>query len=376
MRLVLPFGFYCAGNTGDEATLNGFARLLSAHGFNPASTWTGCRRPELMPRAEPAFNYFSTQRRDPWRWWAKLLGSAYSVVGGTPIQEASGEWPMSELKGLLRSIERRKAPVAFVGVGVENLHCGGKRSLFSNEFAPRVHHWSPRSNRGRERLIEYGVPESRITLAADLAWLIEPATPDFGQKRLQALGIDPQSKVIGVNLAHELFDEHPHLAETLARELDTLVTDTDSRIIFFVHDVSEVADRDLAAAQKIMARLQHPDRALAVPNEYYTPRQMMSLIGCCQQTISMHYHFSIYSALQGVPFLTLHQIDKVLDLCADMDWTDSVFQPDFAPESLIRESRRLHSAAASTNQRLSASVNRMKQLANENIVSLHALKRK
>ena len=29
MNLVAPFGFYGAGNIGDEATLQGFARLLS-----------------------------------------------------------------------------------------------------------------------------------------------------------------------------------------------------------------------------------------------------------------------------------------------------------------------------------------------------------
>lgn len=373
MRLVLPFGIYYAANTGDEATLNGLARLLGQNGYKASSTWVGTRNPEQMPRAEPSFGYFSTQRRDFRRVWAKMLGSAYAVVGGTPIQDALGDWPLGELTGVVRAVERRKAPLAFIGVGVENLHCGKKRALFASEIAPRVGYWTPRSSKGRERLIEYGVPSDRITAAADLAWLIEPATPDFGRERLQAWGVGTDRPLLGVNIAYELFDETPSLVATVAAALDAWVEQRNGRVVFFVNDVSEIADRDLAAARRIMEAMKHAGSAQPVPNEYFTPRQMMSLIGCCEQALSTHYHFCVYSALQGVPFLAMHHTDKVLDLCADMGLDDLVVRPESAASTLRDANLKLQENLSSVRTRVTDVARRMRELASRNLVGLQTL---
>src|SRR5262249_32477366 len=54
MRLVVPWGFYGWGNIGDEATLNGFARLMELS-TRPSTVWVGSRNPVHTAKVEPAF---------------------------------------------------------------------------------------------------------------------------------------------------------------------------------------------------------------------------------------------------------------------------------------------------------------------------------
>jgi len=46
----------------------------------------------------------------------------------------------------------------------------------------------------------------------------------------------------------------------------------------------------------------------------------MSRIGCCRVTLSMRYHFCLFSALQGVPFIAINRSGKVEDLVTDLEW--------------------------------------------------------
>ena len=110
VNIVAPFGFYGCGNIGDEATLNGFASLLTQCGMH-AQVSVGSRNPAHTARVEPAFRYFRTDCHDPRRWWAKLRASAHAIVGGTPIMDMLGEWPLCELTPLVRSIDRWKVPL-------------------------------------------------------------------------------------------------------------------------------------------------------------------------------------------------------------------------------------------------------------------------
>ena len=96
MRLIAPFGFYGWGNIGDEATLQGFARLVAR--CDPSGTkWIGSRDPEHTAKAEPAFRYFKAQEPGLRRWWANRRAQGAVFVGGTPIMDILGRWPLSEV---------------------------------------------------------------------------------------------------------------------------------------------------------------------------------------------------------------------------------------------------------------------------------------
>ena len=374
MRLVLPFGFYGAGNTGDEATLNGFARLLD-HDARRINVWSGSRNPAHTAKAEPAFRYFSTQRTDWRRWYAKYRATAYAVAGGTPIQDVLGDWPFSELAPHLRAAERRRAPFSFIGVGVEDLRYDHSRRLLAEEFAPRVRHWSVRSERGRERLVEYGVPAERISVAADMAWLIPPASREFGTGKFRQWNLPAGRRVIAINIANEnsVFDRHPEMARALAAGLDALATSYDATLLFLAADVRDEPGFDLDAARKIIANLPHPDRAFLAPNDYFTPPQLMSIIGNCHLTFSMRYHFCLFSALQAVPFVGIQRTDKIYDLCWDLDWPARLVPPAFQAVEVEDWGRRLLQDSSALLAGLAQRLTLMRNRALLNLPAVHTL---
>jgi polysaccharide pyruvyl transferase WcaK-like protein len=374
VNIVAPFGFYGCGNIGDEATLNGFASLLAQCGM-PAQISVGSRNPAHTARVEPAFRYFRTDCHDPRRWWAKLRASAHVVVGGTPIMDVLGDWPLSELTPLVRSIDHWRVPLAFVGVGVENLRLGESRRIVATEIAPRVRHWSVRCDRDRQRLVDYGVSPGVITVAADSAWLIEPVTAEFGRDYLHRLEVDLDSPVVGVNLVNEnsMFDQHPQMVGALAAALDELACKLNARILFLSNEIRADSSFDKAAALQVIGRMTRADRAMLAPNDYLSPREMMSIIGCCDLTMSMRYHFCLFSVLQGVPFIAIERSDKISDLCWDMGWLARIMPPRLDPLEIVVHGMKLYDSASVIKWQLQQSAKEMRERSLRNTCALAAL---
>jgi len=325
MRLVAPFGFYGWGNIGDEATLQGFARLLARHDPR-ASAWIASRDPKHTAKAEPSLRYFDASRSSVRRWWANRRADGAVFVGGTPIMDVLGRWPLNEVAPLVTAMVARGTPVAFVGIGTERLQREESRGIIARELAPRVRHWSVRSAHDRDRLVSYGVDSARVTVAADLAWTLEPAGALSVGQRPACLRAGPDDVLVGVNVTNEKFvvERAPQLFEGLAQFLDRLVEKFAARIVFFCNEIREDASFDKAASELIIRHMRHSDRAAILPNEYRTPQQMMALIGTCSLAVGMRYHFCIFAAIQGVPFLAIKRSDKVDDLCRDLAWAHGV----------------------------------------------------
>jgi polysaccharide pyruvyl transferase WcaK-like protein len=374
MRLVAPFGHFGCGNIGDEATLQGFARLMSLTGTR-AIVSVASRNPAHTARVEPAFRYFHPGGEDPRRGLAKLLASAHAIIGGTPVMDVLGKWPLCDLAPLVRSAERWKVPLAFIGIGTEGLRSNESRRIVADEIAPHVQHWSVRCDRDRQRLTEYGVSPELITVAADMAWLLEPASLEFGEHRLRKWGVDPLRPLIGVNLVNEnsIFDREPRLVDELAAALDELSDRMDARVIFLSNEIREEPTFDKAAALQIISHMKRANRAVLAPNEYFTPQQMMSLIGCCDLTTSMRYHFCLFSALQSVPFIAIERSDKVADLSWDIDWPARVAPLRFDASEVVAHAGRLTQNADLVDGHLCRSVRKMRERALNNGTALKSL---
>lgn len=374
MNLVLPFGFYGAGNIGDEATLKGFARLLALTGVS-ARVSVASRNPSHCAQVEPAFGYFSPGGRDPRRYWAKLMASAHAIVGGTPIMDVLGGWPLCELTPLVQAMDRWKTPMTFIGVGVESLRLAQSRQIVADEIAPRVKHWTVRSDRDRERLITFGVPEEVVTTTADLAWLIEPAPAGFGLEQLKEWGIEFRGPLIGVNLVNEnsVFDERPDLADQLAVALDGFIENLGAEVIFLSNEVREDSTFDKAAAGRVMAQMKYANHAVLAPNKYFSPQEMMSVIGCCCLTLSMRYHFCLFSALQQVPFIAIERTDKISDLCWDLEWPARVKPLEFSAADIFEYGVSLAENKADTDLQLGQIRGIMRDRSLNNVLAVDAL---
>jgi polysaccharide pyruvyl transferase WcaK-like protein len=286
-----------------------------------------------------------------------------------------GDWPLRDIVPLVRAGDKWKVPFVFVGCGIENLRLSQSKAIVSEELAPRVLHWSVRSDRDRERLVGYGVSERAVTTAADLAWLIEPVTQDQGRSLISQWGIGFERPLVAVNVANEnlCFDRHPEMAAELASALDRLVSERDMRVLFVCSEVREGPTFDQAAAHRIMSRMKRSDGAILAPNDYLSPRELMSVISCCHLTITMRYHVCLFSALQRVPFIAIERADKVADLCWDLQWTARVKPPTFTAEELLEHARRLLNDKEAIADQLSQRMNTMKTRSLRNMATLHAI---
>ena len=232
-----------------------------------------------------------------------------------------GAWPLCELVPLVRAAYRRGKPVAFVGTGTESLHRDESRRLVAETLAHQVSHWSVRSDRDRQRLVTYGVPHDRITVAADLAWLLPKVTTEFGRRVLSVHGLDG-ARLVGVNVNGEraVLAREPMLFEKLAALLDRLVDVHGVRVLFLCNEVRAGETFDKEASERVLSLMRRKEHAALLPPVYWSPQEMMSVVASCCLTISTRYHFCLFSALQGVPLVAIQRSDKVTDLCADLNW--------------------------------------------------------
>jgi len=341
VNLVAPFGFYGWGNTGDEATLQGFARLLSTRQPVP-SVWIASKDPAHTARVEPAFHYFRADGKGPRARWAHLRAKALVVPGGTPIMDALGTWPLDVVGPMVRSAFEAGKAIAFVGSGTETLHRPESRAVVAEDLGPRVSCWTVRSPRDRDRLVGWGVPSDRVVVAADLAWLLPPAAETFGRRALADAGLSPDAPVIGVNVNNEavILEREPAFFDTMAGFLDTAIERHGVQVLFFCSETRRDSAFDHAAGLRVLAAMQHRGQARMLPPRYHAPQELMSLASCFRLTVSTRYHVCLFSALQRVPFIALQRSDKVLDLCLDIDW------PHGLPLGSIRADALLDCAAA------------------------------
>lgn len=374
MNLVAPFGFFGAGNIGDESTLQGFARLISSSG-NGFHIWVASRNPKHTSRIEPAFRYFRFRGRDPRRRWANFRAQAQVIVGGTPIMDILGNWPLSELTPLITTAHQKHKRVAFVGSGVEDLKNESSKRIFADQIAPFVNHWAVRSERDRQRLLQLGIRNDSVTVAADLAWLLDPVRDESGSSLLASLGVDPDRFLVGINVTNEQFvlDRAPRIFDEIARFLDLLVERHQAQVVFFANDVREGDSFDKAAARKVLALMENRECALLVPNEYRTPQETLSLIDCCDLTISARYHFCLFSALQSVPFIALQRSDKVADLCWDLNWAYGVPLGDLDANALLTMSSEIIDNRDQIVARLGEQHKLMRGRASNNLAALDAV---
>ena len=374
MNLIAPFGFYGWGNIGDESTLQGFARLLS-HYNNGIRVWVASRNPAHTKRVEQRFKYFSPVGHDPWRRWAKYRSKACVIPGGTPIMDVLGKWPLSELTPIIQAAGEQGKPVVFVGTGTERLMREESKRILRNIIAPSVLGWSVRCERDKERLIEYGVPGEEITVAADLAWILDGVSVAYGKEYLSSLNVESGPGLVGVNINNESFmhEKEPHFFEKLAEFLDVIIERFDYRILFLCNEVREDDMFDKFASQKVLSFMNYRDKAFLVPNNYWAPQNMLSLIGCCSLTIGTRYHFCLFSALQNVPFIAIKRSGKVDDLCWDMNWPYGLPLTALDVSNLLEMVLGVRQRAASLDGFLKERVQVMKQRVIKNAIPLDTL---
>ncbi len=297
-----------AGNIGDE---------LMARAF-----WD-CLPPDVsldVPLAPESRGQHETY--PPQHCYLSLDGGASTnpgfLVGATPVTESEGlDWPLRFLAPRLLDFHRGNLPVDAVGVGVDRLESPEARRIFQEAFAP-IRSWTVRSPRCVEALRDLGVPESRIRLGADWAWLYRKRRdlPNWSAAVWRRCGIDVDRPLLVANVVNMFWRDRTQSRQALASALEEASRRFDLQIAFFCNESRAGEFFDSAAAQEIGA-LTGKNCAL-VPNEYYSPDETLALLAHATVTVGLRYHFVIESVLAGTVPVGILRGQKMAGLADDL----------------------------------------------------------
>src|SRR5262249_23172899 len=183
-----------------------------------------------------------------------------------------------------------------LGVGVDHLSSPEARHIFAAAFQP-IQTWTVRAERSRQALLALGVPDDKIVVGADWAWLYCPThnLRDWAAQQWRSWGIDLDRRLIVANVVNEVWTGVTPVKRVVAAALDQVARLTRAQIAFVCHETRDEEFADAAAARTVIALMDGP--AILIPNHYYHPSEMIALLSHADATLSQRYHFTVASIL-------------------------------------------------------------------------------
>ncbi|QWR78765.1 glycosyltransferase [Candidatus Magnetomonas plexicatena] len=311
IRIHVSFSGLGAGNIGDEAMMLGFLSLYNLPDGTTVEVWD---------KNEPALKVFQERFEfvdytDTETCQALCLSAdCVFVIGATIVTEMlCSDWPLRVLGDKYDFCFTHGITVYAIGTGVDMIYSDTAKGLFYKGFSG-ITSWTVRSERSRRVLIGLGINSDKIITAADLAWHtpMNEFDPVWANDYLSSLGIDMSKPIIGVNVVNEKWIDELFIKEQLAESLDELIEKHGYQTAFFCNETREGKYFDKEAALSVIALMKNP--ATFVPNTYYTPIQMISMLSLCRFTISWRYHFTIFSILADTVPISVLRGDKLIEL--------------------------------------------------------------
>lgn len=240
------------------------------------------------------------------------------LVGATPVTASEGlDWPLRFLAPGLMRFHREKCPVDAVGVGVDHLDDVEARRIFQDAFSP-IRSWTVRSAHCIQALCELGVPESRVRLGADWAWLYRKRRDlrYWAGAVWQSCGVDPERPLLVANVVNMLWRDRTETRRALAAALSSVAQRYDLQIAFFCNESRPGEFFDRAASIEIGALMGRPH--VLVENAYYSPDETLALLAYATITVGLRYHFVVESVLAGTVPVGILRGQKMAGLAADL----------------------------------------------------------
>jgi polysaccharide pyruvyl transferase WcaK-like protein/2-polyprenyl-3-methyl-5-hydroxy-6-metoxy-1,4-benzoquinol methylase len=302
-----------SGNTGDDAMF----LAAHAHMFREFSLNVEVHSLERAKTLPQAICYLSAE--DIAAVETSIRSADVAVlVGDTPVMDQWGlDWPLRANAPKLQMCHHLAKPVHALGVGVDRLTHPQARQIFQECYAP-IASWSVRTERCKEALQELGVPENRIVVGSDWAWLFSPnIDKEWAGRWLMKCGAEQKKVNVGINLVNEIWQDSLGVKDRWAALLDRIVEKHGAQVFFFCNESRPGNYFDRAAAEYVRARMHNP--SILVTDLYYKPSQMVSMISLMQVTLSQRYHFTVFSVLANVFPISIERGQKMRGLIQELD---------------------------------------------------------
>ncbi len=180
----------------------------------------------------------------------------------------------------------------------------------------------------RDFLSDLGIPEGKIHLAADLAFLFESAPKKRAEEIATAAGVGfGKRPLVGVAPSSEIFRYcFPEVSETqykylkyvklMAEVTDFIVEEFDVDVVFIPHFIfpDEFIKNDKVASQDIYDHVKNKERVKLLLDDYRAD-EVKGVIGLCDMLLSCRMHAAIASTSSTVPTVALsfgHKFNSVL----------------------------------------------------------------
>jgi polysaccharide pyruvyl transferase WcaK-like protein len=305
-RLHAIFVGHWAGNLGDSAAFDAFEQLL------PPGTKLTC---EVLTvgdwrTRENTTLIDWTDRKACHR--AVAEADAVVLLGTTIVTDLhGGEWPIVQLSEALNRVRAAGKPVFAAGVGVYPGPWDWQRKRLAEDFVGHVDAWTTRDDRTHRALLDAGVAPDCIVPAADLAWLLDRPF-DLDAARAEITALTAGRPAIAINLVHEDWIDAEGFYRGIAEELDAVNSETGCTAVFMCNEVRPGDHYDGAAARRVAGLMQSP--AAVLEPRWMHPEEMIARIACCELAVSMRYHFSIFAAMAGLPWVAFSRGGKLMSL--------------------------------------------------------------
>lgn len=366
MIRALIAGHFGAGNSGDEAILQATLDDLRARvpGLRPTVMSADPRLTAATHRVESIAN------TDRSRVLTAVRECDLVIFGGGGLLQ--DYWDIS-LEG---AFSRPAAPLSYyfytalaavfdkplvlfaAGIGPLATTTGRLYTQMTCELARLV---TVRDETSKAGLTELGVPENRIRVTADPAWLLSFPKLARGGSR----------PILGVALRNWTVGADPEVWESeVAVALDDFLSSHGGEVLFLPFQQSDVdLDNDTAIALRIRSRLRltRQTRIFDAAGDW---QKLAGAVADCDVVLGMRYHSMLFALRQGIPVVGLVYDPKVRGLLASAGLEDyavdlsgveaddlgkrldrAVGDPNFS-EKALSASNRLSAAASQNGEQL------------------------
>lgn len=319
-------GYYGFGNAGDEAILQGI--LVALRRRQPevdvaAVCYPGADLHQVgVDHGVDAVDLADT---------AALLEAASAadlmVLGGgglfqdylptdldrvfAPDQSNLGAWLGYALTARLLDV-----PLVIWGVGVGPLTTEEGRRLtrltFEQAAAATV-----RSHEARQLLAEIGVDISRVEVAADPAFLLDPAAGMW--EEVVANDDAPHEGKLRVGVVLRAWEAAPSgWTQQVAAALDRVVEEHDADVVLVPFQQSDRGlENDAHVALQVAAAMRRVNRRGLIHTRY-SPTEKLGILAACEVVVAMRFHGVVFAARAGVAPVALSYDPKVSRLMREL----------------------------------------------------------
>ncbi len=300
MTRVLVAAWAGSRNLGDELLLEATLRLLRGRAVEPVVI-------SVDPaRTSAEFDVETVSHLNPLG-LRKAFDSVDAMVfgGGGLLQDETSAWNLPYHLARIRMADRRGVPWIGIGLGASGITTARGAQQVRN--ALRNHHEIVVRDHDSMRVLE-ALGVERLTLGADLAWLLTPPPTTPEDVITVTLRLPQSRRLLPGALARPKGRDREWVGAT-ASALDRVADETGHEIRFVAFEAGsdDVVHRQVAAAMAAPRHLLSPARS-----------DLLAVMAAARGCVSMRYHGITTAAMASVPGVALTFSPKLAAIAGEL----------------------------------------------------------